>query len=72
MKAKLVCVLGKGDPLTQVKIIFHDVKDEDKQKELLNRLFLENNILTENIKFISATKEFNEDSSEGNTIYMPF
>ncbi|CAC5363816.1 unnamed protein product [Mytilus coruscus] len=46
-----------GDHMTPVKLIFHDVKDEDQQIELLNNLRSENNIDTENIKFINATKE---------------
>lgn len=40
-----------------MKLVFHDVKDEDEQIVLLNKLCSENNINTENIKFICATKE---------------
>ncbi|CAG2258166.1 unnamed protein product [Mytilus edulis] len=46
-----------GEQTTALKLIFHDVKDEDEQIELLNKLCSENNINTENIKFICATKE---------------
>ncbi|XP_063400124.1 uncharacterized protein LOC134684747 [Mytilus trossulus] len=49
--------LNEGDHMTPVKLILHDVKDEDQQIELLNKLRTENNFDTDNIRFISATKE---------------
>lgn len=49
--------LFTGEQTTAVKLIFHDVKDEDEQIELLNKLVSEYDINTENIKFIRASKE---------------